>query len=108
VRGKLVAPVPPDLGAPGGGRAPAESLFDMEADEADLSRLDDVATVDARGHVRIHDDTLDARADRAVYRQESATVELEGTPVHITRGDRKEAGSNFVTIRLAPRPEKKE
>jgi hypothetical protein len=98
--------VPADLGparTPGGKR---ESLFDLDADEADLSLAYGLASVEARGRVRFHDAESDIRADRAVYRRESSTVLLEGDPLEIVRGGNKEASPRSLTIRLEPPADK--
>jgi hypothetical protein len=105
IHGRFRAKVPA-LGGRGAGPGKAaqpaagESLFDLDADEADLSLAGGVPSVEARGHVHFRDKGDEIRADRARYDRESSTVTLEGRPVQILRGGKYETAPRVLTIRL--------
>lgn len=103
VHGRFLGRLPAAL-AGGSSRAKGDraTLFDLDADEADVSLADGLASLDARGAVRFHDKQNDVHADKATYSRESATVTLEGRPIRILRGSRPEAAPRTLTVRLNP------
>jgi lipopolysaccharide export system protein LptA len=101
IGGRFLAQLPASL-AERGARKDRPTLFDLEADEADLSMTEGVAALEARGKVHFHDKQNDVRADKAIYRRESSTVTLEGRPVEILRGSRNEGAPRTLVVRLNP------